>query len=118
MRTDSLKRVVGVIGVALSIGCSTPSPPGDVADTVYTNGKIYTVNEAQPWAEAVAIEDGRFLVVGSNADVEEVTGEATAVVDLGGGFAMPGTGDTHIHPALVMPKRAFCSLPGTLQLRV
>lgn len=99
--------------MALSIGCSTPSPPGDVADTVYTNGKIYTVNEAQPWAEAVAVKDGKFLVVGSNADVEEVTGEATAVVDLGGGFAMPGIGDTHIHPALVMPKRAFCGLPGT-----
>ena len=97
----------------MSIGCSTPSPPGDVADTVYTNGKIYTVNEAQPWAEAVAVKDGKFLVVGSNADVEEVTGEATAVVDLGGGFAMPGIGDTHIHPALVMPKRAFCGLPGT-----
>lgn len=102
-----------MIGVALSIGCSTPSPPGDVADTVYTSGKIYTVNEAQPWAEAVAVKDGKFLVVGSNADVEEVTGEATAVVDLGGGFAMPGIGDTHIHPALVMPKRAFCGLPGT-----
>ena len=97
----------------MSIGCSTPSPPGDVADTVYTNGKIYTVNEAQPRAEAVAVKDGKFLVVGSNADVEEVTGEATAVVDLGGGFAMPGIGDTHIHPALVMPKRAFCGLPGT-----
>ncbi|MGB5293560.1 MAG: amidohydrolase [Thermoanaerobaculia bacterium] len=113
MRTDSLKRVIGVIGVALSIGCSTPSPPGDVADTVYTNGKIYTVNEAQPWAEAVAIKDGKFLVVGSNAEVEDVTGEGTEVIDLDGGFAMPGIGDVHIHPALVMPKRAFCGLPGT-----
>ncbi len=103
--------VVG--GLCLVIGCTTPEKTGEVADTVYTNGKIYTVNEAQPWAEAVAIKDGRFLVVGSNADVEEVTGEATAVVDLGGGFAMPGIGDTHIHPALVMPKRAFCGLPGT-----
>ncbi len=113
MRTDSLKRVCGVIGVALSVGCSAPSPPGDVADTVYTNGKIYTVNEAQPWAEAVAIKDGKFLVVGSVTDVEAVTGGDTEVVDLGGAFAMPGIGDTHIHPALVMPKRAFCGLPGT-----
>lgn len=113
MRTDSLKRVCGVIGVALLVGCSAPSPPGDVADTVYTNGKIYTVNEAQPWAQAVAIKDGKFLVVGSIADIEAVTGENTEVVDLGGAFAMPGIGDTHIHPALVMPKRAFCGLPGT-----
>ena len=89
------------------------SAPAIVADTVYTNGKIYTVDEAQPWVEAVAIKDGKFLVVGSSDDVETVTGETTEVVDLGGGFAMPGIGDTHIHPALVMPKRAFCGLPGT-----
>ena len=50
------------------------------ADTVYTNGKIYTVNEAKPWVEAVAIKDGMFLVVGSNADVDAVTGEGTEVV--------------------------------------
>ena len=87
--------------------------PAVVADTVYTNGRIYTVDEARPWAEAVAIKDGKFLVVGSNADVEAVTGDGTEVIDLAGGFAMPGIGDTHIHPALVMPKRAFCGLPGT-----
>ena len=49
----------------------------------FVHGKFYTVNEAQPWAEAVAIKDGKFLVVGSNADVEAVTGEGTEVVDLG-----------------------------------
>ena len=87
--------------------------PAVVADTVYTNGRIYTVDEARPWAEAVAIKDGKFLVVGSNADVEAVTGDGTEVIDLAGGFAMPGIGDTHIHPAMVMPKRAFCGLPGT-----
>jgi predicted amidohydrolase YtcJ len=85
----------------------------EIADAVYTNGKIYTVNEAQPWAEAVAIKDGKFLVVGSNAEVEAATGEESRVVDLNGGFAMPGIGDSHIHPALVMPKRAYCGLPGT-----
>ncbi|MEH6588567.1 MAG: hypothetical protein V7720_18605, partial [Halioglobus sp.] len=52
-------------------------------------------------------------MVGSNADVQAVTSDATEVVDLAGKFAMPGIGDTHIHPALVMPKRAFCGLPGT-----
>jgi len=94
-------------------GCGGNQEAGPSADVVYTNGKIYTVNEAQPWAEAVAIKDGRFLVVGSNADVKVVTGGDTEVVDLGGGFVMPGIGDNHIHPALVMPKRAFCALPGT-----
>jgi len=87
-------------------GCSSADQPAaesskaaasDAADTVYTNGKIYTVNEAQPWAEAVAIKDGKFLVVGSGADVEAVIGANTQVVDLSGRFAMPGIVDTHAH---------------------
>ena len=48
-----------------------------IADTVYKNGKIYTVNNDQPWAEAVAIKDGKFLVVGSASDVAAVTTEST-----------------------------------------
>ncbi len=76
------------------------------ADVVYTNGRIYTVNEAQPWAEAVAIKDGKFIVVGSNADVEAVTGEGTEVVDLGGRMAMPGLIDVHQHVLSVAQDRA------------
>jgi predicted amidohydrolase YtcJ len=85
----------------------------DAADTVYTNGRIYTVNEAQPWVEAVAIKDGKFLIVGSADEMAAVTGDVTEVIDLAGGFAMPGIGDNHIHAGLTMPKRAFCALPGT-----
>ena len=118
-----MKTLTSLIAIAISLaGCSPADQPaaesdrGDaniVADTVYTNGKIYTVNESQAWAEAVAIKDGKYIVVGSAVDAAAVTGERTEVVDLAGAFAMPGIGDTHIHPALVMPKRAFCGLPGT-----
>ena len=118
-----MKRKSLIVVVAISLaGCSPAEGPTDqlnapapsvAADTVYTNGKIYTVNDDQPWAEAVAIKDGRFIAVGSANDIAAVTGEGTEVVDLNGGFAMPGIGDSHIHPALVMPKRAFCGLPGT-----
>ncbi len=108
-----MKSTVLMIIVALTSACGGGVAPEEAADTVYTNGQIYTVNEAQPWAEAVAIKDGTFLVVGSSADAEAVTGESTAVVDLDGGFAMPGIGDTHIHPSLLMAKRVFCALPGT-----
>ena len=89
--------LLATILVALTLGCAQ-QPAGEVADTVYTNGKIYTVNQAQPWAEAVAIKDGKFLVVGSGADVEAVSGDGTQTVDLGGRFAMPGLVDTHTHP--------------------
>ena len=83
--------------LALAVGC-TRQPTGEVADVVYTNGSIYTVNKAQPRAEAVAIQDGKFLVVGSHADVEGVIGEGTEVVDLDGRFVMPGIVDLHSHP--------------------
>ena len=105
-----MKKITLLVAITiLLVGCTSDN----AADTVYTNGKIYTVNEAQPWAEAVAIKDGKFMVVGSKGDVEAVTGEGTKVVDLAGQFVMPGIGDSHIHPALVMPKRAYCGLPGT-----
>ena len=73
------------------------APQAVAADTVYINGKIYTVDEAQPWVEAVAIKDGSFFVVGSNSDVDAVVGDTTKVVDLGGRMAMPGLVDTHNH---------------------
>ena len=115
MRKNNFYILPLLVIIVLFVGCdrSKKADQKQFADSVYKNGKIYTVNEAQPWAEAVAIKDGKFLVVGSNTDVNAVTSDDTKVIDLGGSFAMPGIGDTHIHPALVMPKRAFCGLPGT-----
>ena len=93
----------------VTLGCSQ-QPSGDVADVVYTNGKIYTVSETAPWAEAVAIKDGRFLVVGSNDDVQVATDDATVVVDLGGRFVMPGIFDLHTHP-FITPWYGSMNLP-------
>ena len=69
------------------------------AEIVFTNGKIYTVNNKNPFAEAVAVKDGKFVEVGSAKDIEKFVGKRTRVVDLGGAFAMPGFIDAHIHPA-------------------
>ena len=106
-----MTRSLAIIFVlALVAGCSADRPSADI---VYTNGRIYTVNEAQPWAEAVAIQDGKFLVVGSNADVEAVTGNATEVVDLSGAFAMPGLIDIHGFHGMSVDNRVYCELKGT-----
>ena len=67
------------------------------ADIVYTNAKIYTVNSNQPWAEAFAIKDGKFLAVGKHEDVAKFQGGDTKVVDLRGQFVMPGFIDAHTH---------------------
>ena len=75
MTSTKLALALGILAIVTS-ACGGVSPE-DAADVVYTNGRIYTVNDAQPWAEAVAIKDGRFLVVGGNVDVEAVTGNGT-----------------------------------------
>ena len=69
-----------------------------MAETVYTNGKIYTMDEEQPWVEAVAIKDGKFIRVGSAEKVKPLVGMDTEVVDLRGDFVMPGILDLHSHP--------------------
>jgi predicted amidohydrolase YtcJ len=100
-----------------------PAKPGSgvrqserpIADAVVLNGRIYTVNPEQPWAEAVAIKDGKILQVGSDAEVGDLVGSQTVIYDVEGGFVMPGIIDPHIHPGLLMAKRAFCALPGTFE---
>ncbi|WP_420582749.1 amidohydrolase [Reichenbachiella sp.] len=81
---------------AILFGCK-PETKQETADTVFTNGKIYTVNEARPWAEAFAIKDGKFLAIGSNDEINAYVADATEVVDLKGQFTTPGFIDTHFH---------------------
>jgi len=94
MKTMNLFSLTLLVFTALFPGFANAQP-----DTIYLNGKIYTVNEAQPWAEAVAIKDGKFVAVGSNVDVKKHKTDSTTVIDLGGKFVMPGLVDTHTHPA-------------------
>jgi predicted amidohydrolase YtcJ len=68
-----------------------------VADTIYTNGEIITVNDAQPAAEAVAVKDGKILAVGGGDDVMGYLGPSTEVVSLKGRTMIPGFVDGHSH---------------------
>lgn len=68
------------------------------ADVIFVNGKITTLNDAAPGAEAVAVTGGRFSAVGSTAAVQKLAGAATKVVDLHGRRVVPGLIDAHCHP--------------------
>jgi len=76
---------------------SEDSTEAALADTIYTNGVIITVNDAQPSAEAVAVKDGKILAVGSRDDVMRNKGPSTEVVDLKGRTMAPGFVDGHSH---------------------
>ena len=68
------------------------------ADTIYYNGKIVTMWEARPVAEAVAIRGNRFLAVGSDLEVLSTAGTSTKRVDLRGRTVVPGLIESHTHP--------------------
>jgi predicted amidohydrolase YtcJ len=69
---------------------------------VLKNGAVYTVDKLRSWAQAVAIEDHKFVIVGSNADVESCIGPDTVVIDLKGKMVLPGFVDAHAHPSQAM----------------
>jgi predicted amidohydrolase YtcJ len=83
------------------------------ADLVLKNGKFYTVDTSQPWAQAVAIEDGRLVYVGDADGVSEFIDADTAVHDLAGRFVLPGLVDSHTHPGLVARSVDYVDLPWT-----
>jgi hypothetical protein len=67
------------------------------ADLFVVNGDIYTVDPDRGRAEALAVEDGRFTAVGSNAEVRRLADSATRLVDARGHTVIPGLIDSHSH---------------------
>jgi len=90
-----MKKFLLLALAALFIGCQ--SQQDEVADVIYINGDIYTVNTEQPRAEAIAVKGERILAVGENGEIEKYKGENTEVIDLDGKFAMPGFIEGHGH---------------------
>jgi len=73
-------------------------PQSEVADFVFTNARVYTVHESQPWAEAVAVRGDEIVYVGDADGAEALIGRATEVRDVGGQLLLPGFIDSHMHP--------------------
>ena len=64
---------------------------------ILINGKIYTVNEKQPWAEAVVIKGNKISYVGTNTEALKFKDNDAEVEDLGGKLVTPGIIDGHLH---------------------
>jgi len=67
------------------------------ADLILHNGFIWTVDGQNSIAQAVAIKDGKFVVVGSNRAALRLRGPRTEVINLAGRFVTPGFNDNHVH---------------------
>ncbi len=67
------------------------------ADIIVMHGRVYTENSKQPWAQAVAIRNGKIVAVGDDEEIERTRGAGTKVIDAGGKLVLPGFVDCHIH---------------------
>ncbi|MDP6581440.1 MAG: amidohydrolase [Vicinamibacterales bacterium] len=109
MSTYTRKEFLG-LGALLAGGVGCAGMPGTGAqeagtdgqqqpDLALVNGRIYTIDDAAPRAEAFAVKHGRFIAVGSTADVRNLVGPSTEIIDAEGMTVSPGFIDTHCHPS-------------------
>ncbi|HET7291132.1 MAG TPA: amidohydrolase [Vicinamibacteria bacterium] len=80
--------------VALAAASGAAEAP---ADLLLTNARVFTADERQPWAEAVAVRGDRIVYVGDAKGVAALRGPRTDARDLGGRLVTPGFNDAHVH---------------------
>lgn len=68
-----------------------------MATRVLTNGKIFTANANELWAQAVVLEGNKIAYVGTSEGAMQFAGENAKVEDLGGKLVTPGLIDGHLH---------------------
>ncbi len=87
--------------MALTAACTeTAETPKtlSLADSVYLNAKVYTADENQSMAQAIAVKGEEIVFVGSSEEVKSFIGDDTSVNNLDGKLVIPGLHDVHIHP--------------------
>lgn len=100
------------VSLLFSAALSATAEP-EKAQTVFINGNIYTMNERQPRAEAIAVQDARIVFVGSNADAKKYQSPETKTVDLAGKTVVPGMTDSHCHIFGIGEREMTLNLEGT-----
>jgi predicted amidohydrolase YtcJ len=90
-------RTLATLAAFVPLCHCAPQAPKEPADLVLRHGKIVTVDDSHPEAQAVAVKDGKILVVGTDAEIEPYVGPETKVIDLDGKLATPGLIEGHGH---------------------
>ncbi|HEV8383558.1 MAG TPA: amidohydrolase family protein, partial [Candidatus Acidoferrales bacterium] len=95
VRSAAAAAAIGLPGMRALVAYPAPAEP----EMVLFNGNIFTVDAKIPRAQAVAISEGKFLAVGTNADVLHLATARTKKINLAGKTVVPGFIDAHSHPA-------------------
>src|SRR5215475_6150636 len=67
-------------------------------ELIVINANVITIDKQLPRAEGFAVLHGRFIAVGKSAEIRNLAGPGTRVVDLMGATVTPGFIDAHLHP--------------------
>src|SRR2546423_4578178 len=94
-------------------GLSGAAVGAEPAQTVFVNGRIYTMNERQPRAEAIAVKGDRIVFVGSTADAKKYQTSGARTIDLAGKTVVPGLTDSHCHIFGIGERELTLNLEGT-----
>jgi predicted amidohydrolase YtcJ len=96
--------------MAMLCAASSAMAAEQTAQTVYRNGVVATMDAQNTVLQALAVNDGRIVFVGSNEDAQKHIGPRTRVVDLQGRVLMPGLVDAHMHPQSGGARLLNCNL--------
>src|SRR6267142_2599712 len=112
-----MKSIASLLLAFITALTLSPQKNTNTAELVFKNGNIYTVNERQPTAEAIAVKGDRIIFVGSNRDAQKYVGETTRVIDLNGKTMVPGMTDAHHHLLGVGFREMTLNLEGITSLQ-
>ena len=68
-----------------------------IPDLVIKNANVITIDKNLPKAESFAIKNGKFIAIGSNSDIENITTSNTKIYNAENKTIIPGLIDAHIH---------------------
>lgn len=100
-----------IVAALIAVSCQG-GRPAERADLVLTNGAVYALNAAGPWASALAVAKGKILYVGDDRGALRLRGGSTVVADLGGKMVLPAFQDSHIHLVTGGVELGLCNLNG------
>lgn len=112
-RLGRLWRGALALAVAHGLAACGATPSGEPADLVLRGGRVVTVDDTRPEAEALAVRGSRIVAVGSDREIDALVGARTRVIELAGRLAIPGFIEGHGHYMALGQSRQILDLTPT-----
>ena len=106
-----MNRLIFILSLALLASCDAGSTRAASPDTLLVNGRIYTIDEDWSIVDALALQAGSIIAVGSQDSIVSLANDETKIIDLDGQVVLPGLSDLHVHPVFAGIQAQRCVIP-------